>query len=149
MNILSYILLNNGDSRSIMMITIERMKDLFDEEYIEEMLEDCADGCCHFNAANICRLFKDWDCIDYVEGYIWIKGEYIGHAICSYTDYFGKIHYFDPTQEWKIKVKHLNQMCFTDRFDVVKTFSGEEIINIFNNDPSGMTHLVAVKIIKD
>ena len=126
-----------------MIVKIERMEDLFDEEHIEEMLEDCELKCCHFNAANVCRLFRDWDCIDYVEGYI--LGD-IGHAINMYRDYNGICHYFDPTQEWKIRKGLQRYSGFIDEFDVVKTFSGDEIIEIFNNDESGMTHLVSVDI---
>jgi len=122
-------------------IKIERMKDLFDEEYIEEMLEDCEPNCCHFNAANVCRLFQDWGCIDYVEGYAY---GYIGHAICSYRDANGNYHYFDPTQESNI-AKGL-ETRFHDKLDIVKTFSFDEVNEIFAKD--GETHLISVEIKK-
>lgn len=125
-----------------MKIKIERMKDLFDEEYIEEMLEDCSLHCCHYNAANVCRVFRDWDCIDYVEGYIYGN---VGHSINSFKDANGNHHYFDPTQEWLIREGLKTE--FNDEFDVVKTFSYDEINEIFTNDVE--THLVSVDIIKN
>ena len=124
-----------------MKVKIERMKDLFDEEYIEEMLNDCSPRCCHYNAANVCILFKDWECIDYVEGY---AHGFVGHAINSYRDAYGNYHYFDPTQEWLIRKGIETRFC--DEFDVVKTFSTDEIDEIFNKD--GVTHLVCVEIKK-
>ena len=124
-----------------MIAKIERMKDLFDEEYIEEMLEDCSPNCCHFNAANVCRVFQDWGCIDYVEGY---AHGFVGHAICSYRDANGNYHYFDPTQEWLIREGLETRFC--DELDVVKTFSYDEINEIFTKDKE--THLVAVEIKK-
>lgn len=124
-----------------MIVKIERMEDLFDEEYIEEMLEDCAPNCCHFNAANVCRLFQDWGCIDYVEGY---AHGFVGHAINSYRDANGNYHYFDPTQEWQIREGLETRFC--DELDVVKTFSYDEINEIFTNDVE--THLVSVGITK-
>lgn len=123
-----------------MVVKIERISDLFDEDYIDEMLEDCSQNCCHFNAANVCRIFKDWKCIDYVEGY----AQGIGHAICVYKDYDGNDHYFDPTQEWLIS-KGL-ETRFIDEFEVIKRFSFEEINEIFTNDEE--THLVAVSLTK-
>ena len=124
-----------------MQVKIERMKDLFDEDYIEEMLEDCSANCCHFNAANVCRVFEDWGCIDYVEGY---AHGFVGHAINSYRDANGNYHYFDPTQEWLIREGLETRFC--DVLDVVKTFSYDEINEIFTKD--GDTHLVSVEICK-
>lgn len=117
------------------------MQDLFDEDIIEEMLEDCSENCCHYNAANVCRLFEDWGCINYVEGY---ADGYIGHAICSYRDANGEYHYFDPTQEWLIRKGLETRFC--DKLDVVKTFSYDEICEIFTRDEK--THLVSVQVIK-
>lgn len=119
---------------------IERLESFFDEEYIEEMLEECYTSCCHFNAANLCKVFADWDCFGYVEGYI---GE-VGHAICSYKDYNGNIHYFDPTQEWEIKEGKRKQ--FIDEIEVVKEFTFDEINEIFKRDKT--THLVSVHVIR-
>lgn len=124
-----------------MEVKIERMKDLFDEEYIEEMLEDCEPKCCHFNAANVCRLFKDWGCIDYVEGYAYGN---VGHAICSYRDAFGNCHYFDPTQESNIA--NGLETRFHDKLDVVKTFSFDEVNEIFTKDEK--THLISVDVVR-
>ena len=124
-------------------VKIERMEDLFDEDVIEEMLENCEEKCCHFNAANVYRLFRDWDCIDYVEGYI---ENIVGHAICLYKDGNWKEHYFDPTQEWMIRKGLQRYSDFVDEFDVVKTFSYDEINEIFTNDVE--THLVSVSITK-
>lgn len=121
-----------------MLVKIEKMKDLFDEEYIDEMLEDCSPNCCHYNAANVCRVFQDWGCIDYVEGY---AHGFVGHAICSYRDANGNYHYFDPTQEWQIREGLETRFC--DEFDVVETFSYDEINEIFTKDKE--THLVAVE----
>lgn len=123
-------------------VKIERMADLFDEDVIEEMLEDCEENCCHFNAANVCRLFEDWDCFDYVEGYIL---GHIGHAINMYRDYKGACHYFDPTQESNIRKGLERYSDFVDEFDVVDIFSYEKINDIFSKD--GETHLVSVSIL--
>lgn len=79
-------------------IKLERIADLFDEDIVEEMLEIVDEpAACHYNAAQCVRQFSDWDCIEYVEGYSFKDG--IGHAINSYEDYNGNIHYFDITQE--------------------------------------------------
>lgn len=124
-----------------MKIKIERMEDLFDDNNIEEMIKECEAGCCHFNAANVCRLFEDWECIGYVEGYAY---GCIGHAINSYKDGLGQIHYFDPTQEWRIRKGLETRFC--DELDVVKTFTYNEVNEIFSKD--GVAHLISVKIKK-
>lgn len=124
-----------------MEIKLERIDDLFDEDIVDEMLEIVDDvQCCHYNAAMVCVTFNDWDCIDYVEGYL--NGR-IGHAINSYTDEKG-IHYFDVTQESYLRNGLIK--TFDEKFEIVKTFSTEEIKGIF--DKEGKTHLVAVDIIK-
>ena len=125
----------------IMTIKIERMADLFDQEVIEEMLEPVDDiGCCHYNAAMLAVNFDDWD-MKYVEGYL--RG-HIGHAINSYKDSSGNVHYFDVTQEYYIR-EGLKTDFDTD-FEVVKEFSADEINETFDKD--GETHLVAVDIWK-
>ena len=81
-----------------MEVKIERLEDLFDEDTISEMIDIVDDiNCCHYNAAMVCVTFDDWDCIDYIEGYL--NGR-IGNSINSYTDANGTVHYFDVTQEY-------------------------------------------------
>lgn len=124
-----------------MTIEIERMADLFDQETIDEMLEPIDDtGCCHYNAAMAAVNFDDWD-MKYVEGYL---GGLIGHAINSYKDSSGNVHYIDVTQEYYLK-KGLKEE-FDTGFEVVKEFSADEINDIFSRDVE--THLVATDIIK-
>lgn len=129
-----------------MEITIERLASLFDEDICNEMLdivaEDYQIGCCHYNSAMIAVSFEDWQCVNYVEGYL---NGYIGHAINSYTDANGTIHYFDITQEFNIAYV-LPDLEFITKFEVVKSFSAEKIKNIFDNDKT--THLVSVKLKK-
>ena len=119
---------------------IERLESFFDEDCIEEMLEECTVHCCHFNAANLCRTFSDWDCFGYVEGYV---GE-SGHAICSYKDYDGNFHYFDPTQEWEIREG--TRKRFIDEIEVIKEYTYDEINEIFLRD--GKTHLISVNAVR-
>jgi hypothetical protein len=125
-----------------MKVKIERMKDLFDEDIVEEMLGLAHEeyGSCHYNSAMVCVTFDDWKCIDYVEGYA-VDGT-IGHAINSYRDAQGNYHYFDVTQESNI-IKNNVTDKFYAAFDVVKTFTTEEIKDIFDKD--GYAHLVTVK----
>ena len=127
-----------------MEIKIERIEDLFDEDIVNEMLSFVEEkGCCHFNSAMVCVNFDDWKCIDYVEGYL---GGYMGHAINSYRDAFGNYHYFDITQEYNIRNKISDK--FDTKFEIVKTFSTEEINEIFQKD--GVSHLVTVDyVLKD
>lgn len=127
-----------------MKVQIERIHDLFDEDIVEEMLGLAVDedGCCHYNTAMVCVTFDDWKCIDYVEGYA-VDGT-IGHAINSYRDAQGNYHYFDITQESNIKNNVTDK--FYACFDVVKTFTTEEICKIFEED--GFSHLVTVNVIK-
>lgn len=126
-----------------MNITIERIDDLFDKEIVDEMLEPIDKvGCCHYNAGKVCMNFYDWQCINYVEGYL--KEGHIGHAINSYEDENGGIHYFDVTQEYYIKKGFIKN--FDSSFDVVKILSSDEINELFTKD--GYTHLVAVEIMK-
>lgn len=123
-----------------MEVKIERLEDLFDEDTISEMIDIVDDiNCCHYNAAMVCVTFDDWDCIDYIEGYL--NGR-IGHSINSYTDANGTVHYFDVTQEYYIREGLKDK--FDTSFELVKKFSTEEIKRIFDED--GMTHLVAVDI---
>ena len=124
-----------------MEINIERIEDLFEEDIVNEMLEPIGKlGCCHYNAAMVCVNFDDWQCIDYVEGYL---NERYGHAINSYRDAFGNYHYFDVTQEYY--TRNGLKKNFDTSFEVVKSLSTEEIKEIFGKD--GETHLVAVDVI--
>lgn len=118
-----------------MIVNIERIRDLFDEEIVEEMLSYIDDqrGVCHYNAAEIAREFSDWD-VSYVEGYL---GD-LGHAINSYKDSNGVQHYFDITQE-----RFSDEVLFLHEFDTVKEFTYEEINQIFLN--LGKTMLISVK----
>lgn len=116
-------------------ISIERVRDLFDEETVEEMLSYVGEerGVCHFNAAEMTRVFEDWG-ITYVEGYL---GD-LGHAINCYTDSQGNKHYFDVTQE-----KFEEDILFLHEFEVVKEMEFDDVNKAFGSE--GSTRLIAVE----
>lgn len=120
--------------QSIMIVSIERIKNLFDEETVEEMLSYVGEerGVCHYNAAEMARSFDDWN-ITYVEGYL---GD-LGHAINCYTDSQGNKHYFDITQE-----KFEEDILFLHEFEVVQEFEFDEVNQVFGSE--GCTRLIAV-----
>ena len=122
-----------------MKVKIERIADLFDDDIVEEMLSIVEElHSCHWNAGMVCHTFKDWDSINYCEGYL---DNNIGHAINIYIDYYGIKHYFDVTQEYNVKNNYQKQ-C-NGNFDVIKEYSGDEIIDIFDKD--GIAHLISVE----
>ena len=130
------------------MIKIERITDLFDDDIVEEMLSVVEElHACYWNSATICRIFREWDCINYVEGYLSVSDDHnsdIGHAINTYIDYNGVKHYFDITQEYNIKNGLVKK--FNNNFEVVKEYDANEIIEIFNNE--GVAHLINVETIR-
>lgn len=125
-----------------MKVKIERIADLFDDDIVEEMLSIVNElQSCHWNSGMVCYTFKDWDSINYCEGYI---NNIIGHAINVYTDYYGNKHYFDVTSEYNISKGYATE--FHDEFELVKEYSGDEIIDRFNKD--GIAHLLSVENIR-
>ena len=129
------------------MVKIERITDLFDDVYIEEMLSVVEElHVCHWNSARICLNFHEWECIDYAEGYLICSGDLdIGHAINIYVDNNGVKHYFDISQESNIKNGYYKD--FNNNFEVVKEYDADEIIEIFTND--GEAHLINVQTYKE
>ena len=123
-----------------MKIKLERIQDLF-EDFVDELLDIVEEpNNCHWNSAMVCHQFKDWDCIDYCEGYL--KG-YIGHAWNVYTDANGNKHYFDITQESNYANGLVTEFC--DELELVTEISADDIIEQFNKD--GYGHLVSVEVI--
>ena len=123
-----------------MEIKLERITSLFGNNTSNLLKATKGTNQCHWNSAAICYLLRKQYHVDYCEGYL----DGMGHAWNVYTDSNGIKHYFDMTQEWNIA--HGVTLDFNFNLELVKEFSGEEIINIFDHD--GYSHLVSVKTIK-
>ena len=95
-------------------VKIERIKDLFDKETCQQMLNSVkGQGECHRNAVFMYTLLKNFENkVKYVEGYLGI----CGHVINSF-ERNGVTHYFDISQEWLIN-KGM-KVEFNDEFDVI------------------------------
>lgn len=129
-----------------MVIKLERLRDLFDEDIIGEMIDIVTDeGVCHWNAAMMCVQFSDWKCMTYCEGYkkIFSKGV-IGHAINGYTDGNGVKHYIDVTTEAYIAKGWLTEDYWVDEFDLIKEVSTEEVVE--DNNKKGYSELHYVNV---
>ena len=124
-----------------MTIKFERLSDLFDDNIVQEMIGYAdASNCCHYNAATICNEFRDWECIDYCEGY-YAGG--CGHAFNCYNDYDGNKHYFDVTQELYLSIGLIKE--FKEEAQLVTTFeNGTEAIEKF--EMAGETSLLTVSV---